>query len=61
MSEVPRGSCSADAATQTDLNVGLGRFLGLSVGADGTVCVNVGAALAAPFEFTLGTGKPLWK
>jgi hypothetical protein len=37
----------------------MGRFLGFSFGADGTFCLNIGGAVAAPAEVTLEE-NPLW-
>lgn len=56
ISEVPKDSCGADR----QLAFGLGESLGISIGEDGTACINIGFALASPIEFSAGTGKPLW-
>ena len=61
ISDAPENSCSAgNGANQRSLNFGLGRHLGLSFGNDGSMCINIGAAIASPVETTVGTGKPLW-
>lgn len=59
--EKPPSDCDDDGSNQRNLNIGLGRFLGASFGNDGSVCLNLGAAIASPVEINIGSGTPLWK
>jgi RHS repeat-associated protein len=60
--EGPTDVCRpGDDEKPVSFNIGLGKALGLSFGNDGSVCLNLGVAIALPFGFSLGTGEPLWE
>jgi hypothetical protein len=56
----PEDPCGSDANdTGYDINFGMGKYLGMSLGSDGKFCVNIGPGIGPPINISPNSGT-MW-